>query len=110
MPNARPGYEKASQLISTEPYPKQKIKEIDDILKSKDKEKELQYKNFISQGDKAYDSEDFLKANDIIRKHWVLSQMRNILRIGLKKLIIYWLSNKSLMQIKRPNRNFITRQ
>ncbi len=66
--NARPGYEKASQLISTEPYPKQKIKEIDDILKSKDKEKELQYKNFISQGDKAYDSEDFLKANDNYQK------------------------------------------
>jgi tetratricopeptide (TPR) repeat protein len=70
--NARTGYENASQLITTEPYPKQKIKDIDDILKSKDKEKESQYKNLISLGDKAYDSEDFLKAKDNFQKALVI--------------------------------------
>jgi tetratricopeptide (TPR) repeat protein len=66
--NARPSYEKASQIIPSEEYPKQKIKEIDSILKAMDKDREQQYKNFISQADKAFDNEDFLNSKDLYQK------------------------------------------
>lgn len=57
--SARSSYEKASQIIPTEDYPRQKIREIDNLARAKEKEKEQQYKAFIASGDKAFDNETF---------------------------------------------------
>ena len=69
---ARDAYNSALVILPDEDYPKQKIKEIDNALKAKDKEKEQQYKTFVKAGDKAYDSESFAPA---------LEQYKNALTI-----------------------------
>ncbi len=47
---------------------KKQSKDAETALKAKEKEREQQYKNFIKQGDKAFDNEDFLNAKDQFQK------------------------------------------
>jgi tetratricopeptide (TPR) repeat protein len=65
---ARESYLKASTILANEDYPKQKIKEIDNSLKAKDKEQEQQYKASIKAGDKALDNENFALALESFKK------------------------------------------
>jgi len=64
--NARSNYDKASLIIPAEDYPKQKIKEIDNILKNKEKDKanasEQQYKNLIALADKNFAIKNYSQA------------------------------------------------
>jgi tetratricopeptide (TPR) repeat protein len=65
---ARESYNKASTILANEEYPKQKIKEIDNTLKAKDKEQEQEYKASIKAGDKALDDENFTTALELFKK------------------------------------------
>ena len=59
---ARIAYLDAQKINPTKDYPSQKIKEIDNILKEQDKEKEQQYKKAISDGDRDFAAKNYTQA------------------------------------------------
>jgi tetratricopeptide (TPR) repeat protein len=65
---ASSAYSDAQQIDPSSDYPSQKIKEIDNLLKAKDKEKDQQYKKALADGDKAFDNEDLPTAKTNYQK------------------------------------------
>jgi hypothetical protein len=57
-------YQQALTLIPTETYPKQKLKEIDNIQQQKIAQDENNYKSKIQSGDKNFDTKKYLAALD----------------------------------------------
>jgi hypothetical protein len=59
---ARKAYQNASIIIPDENYPKQKITEIDNILKAQQDELERKYTSFIQAGDKSFTADNLADA------------------------------------------------
>ena len=64
---AKSTFQKASELLSKEDYPKNKIKEIDKLLEEQSK-KEKEYKDLMAKADKDFDSESYKEAIDNYKK------------------------------------------
>jgi tetratricopeptide (TPR) repeat protein len=59
---AKSEYQNALNIMPDEDYPKQKIKEIDKILKNNEKQRDQQFADYIKAADKAFDSKDYINA------------------------------------------------
>ncbi len=65
-------YQSALTILPSEKYPKNRIEEIKKELDRQTKSNENQYKNFIKQGDKAFDNEDYAVAKQAYQQALVI--------------------------------------